>query len=519
MATAGRTTLVWVAGTVIALAGVGLAGAYFWFATPVAAPTVATGAPGAGSPPVVAPPIESEPPELPPEQRELVCFRGNPERNLSGVGPVPRHPKLLWRFRTTTKLEGPYEHRGDKSLNAGSPWEGMGWTGQPCIQDGRVYFGSADSYVYCLDLKTGRGNWNYPNHHVIKGSISIQNGRIYHGGRDNKIHCYTLRGKMVWETRIGQDTDSNPVLVDGILYIGGEDNTMYAVNPDTGKIVWEYEDTRGSLESSPCVANGLVYIGSDYGDLYCFEAKTGKLKWKAPSGGDGDSTPVHHAGVIYAASKTKTDVETGRVFAVDAKTSKLLWERNLPRGVWATVAINPARKRLYVGCNNGVVYCLKSGTGETVWTRDLHGRIWSSPVVSGGCVLVGVRNGTLWCLEEEGGKPVWVFDSGADIDATPALADGTIVIGNQYGWVFGIGEDESAPAKPNPHWFRTGPDFSRATDHGGTGIPTYKTHAETPKAYQDTDAACRDHYREPVYGPAYDGPKPGASPAKASKAG
>src|SRR5438105_7393203 len=40
------------------------------------------------------------------------------------------------------------------------PWGGSGWPGQPAIVGDRVYFGSADSYVYCLnrDRKSTRLN-------------------------------------------------------------------------------------------------------------------------------------------------------------------------------------------------------------------------------------------------------------------------------------------------------------------------------------------------------------------------
>ena len=75
----------------------------------------------------------------------LTMFRGNAERSLSAVGTVPRHPKLMWRFPTRTKLEGAYEQRGSSKLTPQSPWSGLGWTGQPVRLGDRLYFGSADS--------------------------------------------------------------------------------------------------------------------------------------------------------------------------------------------------------------------------------------------------------------------------------------------------------------------------------------------------------------------------------------
>ncbi|MFQ6099324.1 MAG: PQQ-binding-like beta-propeller repeat protein, partial [Armatimonadota bacterium] len=342
---------------------------------------------------------------------------------------MPRRPKLLWRFRTKTKIEGPYERRGDRAVTASTAWHGLGWTGQPVRLGGRVYFGSTDSYVYCLDAATGREIWHYGNHHSIKGSIMIHGGRIYHGGRDNKIHCYTLNGEKVWETRIGNDCDSSPAIVDGRGFIGGEDHRIYCFDPEDGQIIWAMGPTAGSVESSPCVTGDRVIAGACYGILYCCDAKTGEVIWTARTGGDMDSTPVHFDGRIYVGSKTKRKPEIGAIWCIKASDGSKVWRVPLTRGVWATPAVNPERRRVYVGCANTYVYCLDADTGGLVWKRSLRSRIWSSPVVVDGCVLVGVRDGTLWCLNEEDGEPLWVFDDGFDIDATPLVAGGMIVIG------------------------------------------------------------------------------------------
>lgn len=433
---------------------------------------------------------------------EFTMFRGNPARNLSAIGTIPRRPKLVWRMATRTKLEGQYEQRGSKKLTAKSPWSGLGWTGQPIRRGDLLYFGSSDSYVYCLNALTGDIQWYYPTHHCVKGSISLFGDYLYHGGRDNKLHCYNLQGEMMWETRIGNDMDSNPVVVDDRGYVGGEDKSVYCFDPETGKMLWRMGPTEGSVESSPCVADGRVFAGSGRGILYCLQADTGKQLWRFKTCGDTDSTPVYYNGRIYVGCATGDEGETGHLWCVDAANGKPIWHVPFARGIWATVAINPACGRLDVGCNNGYFYSLRMADGALIWKRKLGNRIWGSAAVTDGCIIVGVRDGRVWCLEEETGTPIWVFDDGYDLDATPLVAGGMIVIGSQNGWVYAIGE--AAEDEPiNPHWFMTEFPTRRRPDHDSQSIRTIANPAPIPQTYTDTSAATRANLLKPIYGPAH----------------
>jgi outer membrane protein assembly factor BamB len=67
----------------------------------------------------------------------------------------------------------------------------------------------------------------------------------------------------------GGDVQSSPAVANGVVYIGSDDNNVYALNASTGILLWSYT-TGGAVTSSPAVANGVVYIGSDGGNVYAF---------------------------------------------------------------------------------------------------------------------------------------------------------------------------------------------------------------------------------------------------------
>lgn len=56
-------------------------------------------------------------------------------------------------------------------------------------------------------------------------------------------------------------------VANGIVYVGSDDNNLYAFNATTGAKLWNYT-TGGAVESSPAVANGVVYVGSEDGNVY-----------------------------------------------------------------------------------------------------------------------------------------------------------------------------------------------------------------------------------------------------------
>jgi len=54
-----------------------------------------------------------------------------------------------------------------------------------------------------------------------------------------------------------------------VVYVGGDNGNIYALNASTGAKLWHYT-TGGAVISSSAVANGMVYVGSTEGKVYAF---------------------------------------------------------------------------------------------------------------------------------------------------------------------------------------------------------------------------------------------------------
>jgi PGF-CTERM protein len=87
-------------------------------------------------------------------------------------------------------------------------------------------------------------------------------------------------GQEEWAfTQPSDDVESSPTVVDGTVYVGSLDETLYAVDAATGEQEWAFTQPSGWVWSSPTVYEGTVYVGSFDETLYAVDAATGEQEW------------------------------------------------------------------------------------------------------------------------------------------------------------------------------------------------------------------------------------------------
>ena len=106
-------------------------------------------------------------------------------------------------------------------------------------------------------------------------------------------------------------------------------------------LAW-YFDLPGevSLEASPIEVAGTLYFTGSYATLYAVAAATGKLLWKFdPKTWEHNPTKMNfnfasNRGAAYAGGKIFSAALDGRLFALDAKTGRMIWstETTDPKG-------------------------------------------------------------------------------------------------------------------------------------------------------------------------------------------
>jgi glucose dehydrogenase len=234
-------------------------------------------------------------------------------------------------------------------------------------------------------------------------------------------------GAPLWQnTNVGPVLDifgeGNGIAVaDGVIYFAGN-NRIYALNADTGALVWSFSTLYGT-SISPAVSGGVVYVAGSYGPIYALEAHTGALLWQSSlNPGLVHSPPTVAGGVLYV------QAYLGGVHALDAATGALLWTNLDLVDVLGTVAV--AYGRIYVTSHqhdSGPLdtYALDAQTGVVVW----------HVTEVGGLVSVAVANGLVYVVNDAVGQ-IDVFDAttgvaltgfgGPGVYSSPVIVNGTV---------------------------------------------------------------------------------------------
>lgn len=114
--------------------------------------------------------------------------------------------------------------------------------------------------------------------------------------------------------RMTLDRAYHPVVSRGVLLFGSSsDDTVYALDTRTGKVLWTYT-TSGPIRFAPTVSGESVFVVSDDGCLYSLSLRTGKLNWKVRAGPT-ESRVLGNArvsGRVRASSSTPWTLTAGR---------------------------------------------------------------------------------------------------------------------------------------------------------------------------------------------------------------
>jgi quinohemoprotein ethanol dehydrogenase len=195
----------------------------------------------------------------------------------------------------------------------------------------------------------------------------------------------SLNGSGVGSKYSGQ---AQPLVYEGVIYIPTGANDVFAIDVETGKILWTYEANLdpnisviccGWMSRGVAMGEGKIFAGQLDGKLVALDQATGTVVWSVQAEHNDDgfsitSAPLYYDGLVITGFAGGDRASRGRVKAYDAKNGNLVWTfytipgpgeighdtwpdqndtwRYGGAAVWQTPAVDPELGLLYFSTGN-----------------------------------------------------------------------------------------------------------------------------------------------------------------------
>jgi outer membrane protein assembly factor BamB len=245
-------------------------------------------------------------------------------------------------------------------------------------------------------------------------------------------------GEQKWEFHPGHGTsfDATPVLgANGLIYIEASNELLYALNKQTGKVVWNYPTH--SQGDPTCVVgkDGTVYAYV-HPAFVALDGRTGKQKWETPA--PNPNLNVSYVPASPALSTQGTVIFGGKdhkVYALDCRTGKPRWIHDMKELLIISSPAIGEDGTVYIGCCSkdiSKMMALNGATGQPLWEEEFATSLITSPALGdNGLCYFGSGDQNVYALDQKSGARRWKFATGKWIQSPACIGlDGTVYIGS-----------------------------------------------------------------------------------------
>jgi outer membrane protein assembly factor BamB len=357
--------------------------------------------------------------------------------------------------------------------------------------EGLVFVGSFENQQVALNAKTGEIIWTTLTKGPMIFNGAYSDGRFVRGGTDdNTLYCFNAtNGDVLWTYTPENDAEgyftTGPAIAYGMVYEMNKDGYLYAINLQTGQLVWKYKGPNETLlwPGMPAVADGKVYVTTGEIAQYfgqvgvsqfaCLSALTGQLIWELPleALAPRESIAIAYGNLYMIPGNVTTSVDASsgneysrlnEVWCIGAGSTPAsnwsMWRSDPQHS--STAPTGPANLSLswkfptngsvitsptvvngilYVGSQDKNIYAVGAWSGELIWKFTTQGAVESSVAVVNGRVYTGGDDGNVYCLDAYTGALIWhTFINGnlpftyntIVMKSSPAVADGKVYVGS-----------------------------------------------------------------------------------------
>lgn len=279
-----------------------------------------------------------------------------------------------------------------------------------------IYISDGEGVVHSLSVTQGQPQWQVMTGLSLSsgigfGKMAVDQGLVLVASHDGDVLAIGADdGQIRWRSQVSSEVLTAPVISDGVVIVRSIDGKLVVLDITDGRRLWSYQVQPPSLSlhgiSAPLVYQGRIIIGQGDGRVVALAQEDGRVLWQttvAVAQGrselerlvDVDANMAQLGHVLYAAAFQ------GRVVAIDMRTGRLLWARDL--SVYRGLAVD--EDALYVVDDEDALWALSRRNGATLWKqKGLMARGLTAPLRVDEHVVVADSKGYVhWLSRRDGG--------------------------------------------------------------------------------------------------------------------
>lgn len=268
-------------------------------------------------------------------------------------------------------------------------------TSPAIAQDGTIYAGCTDASLYAFS-PSGALVWSTEVRTAHLGTIFSspvigEDGTVYVCNHGGLVFAVSPGGDVLATVALSGTITSTPAIDDdGTLYVGASGpHAFYAIGPDS-EIAWSKTFDYSIYYSSPAIVDDVVYIGCDDNYLYAFEISSAGL---ADSPWPMANRDAKHSGRVEAADAADAPEASAADASADADGSALtLWTLPFADAFPAGIAVPHA----------GIVYAAASGGRVVVELEPIEGAFRSWGVGEGPSGILMAAGYVFFTVSDDG---------------------------------------------------------------------------------------------------------------------
>jgi outer membrane protein assembly factor BamB len=176
-----------------------------------------------------------------------------------------------------------------------------------------------------------------------------------------------------WTKELGASSRFSPVIGYGLIFVGLDDGTVAAIDPNTGDILWKFQ--AGAAVSNSAAVQKMKDLNAPYlwftaedGDLYALNAISGILQWKLEGATSTWQSSVN-LDVPDQLFYNYSDGTNTRTRAINALNGDILWEQtgNISTNIPLTLNTSDFVIQGYAQGGLQTIRAFKQINGDLVW--------------------------------------------------------------------------------------------------------------------------------------------------------